>query len=133
RALLGTDVQLYFKTAGDARKLTPVAEDHLLRICEEAVTNAVKHAHPAQVEVHLEYASEELQLRIRDDGCGFDPNRPRELNNGHFGLIGIHERVKSIAGKICLRSQPGWGTEIRVTVPLPELPRSAGSPIAQAG
>jgi signal transduction histidine kinase len=118
RALQGTDIQLCFKTVGDARKMTPAAEDYLLRICEEAVTNAAKHARPAQVEVHLEYASHELQLRIRDDGCGFDPNGLDAVKNGHFGLIGIRERVKSLAGKMSLSSQPGCGTEIRVTVPL---------------
>jgi signal transduction histidine kinase len=118
RALQGTDIQLCFTTVGDVRKMTPVAEDYLLRICEEAVTNAVKHARPAQVQVHLEYASQELQLRIRDDGCGFDPSELDAVKSGHFGLIGIRERVKSLAGKISLRSQPGCGTEIRVTVPL---------------
>jgi signal transduction histidine kinase len=119
RALQGTDIQLCFKAVGDARKMTPATEDHLLRICEEAVTNAVKHARPAQVEVHLEYATHELQLRIRDDGRGFDPNGLDAVKNGHFGLIGICERVKSLEGNMSLRSQPGCGTEIRVTVPLP--------------
>jgi signal transduction histidine kinase len=118
RALQGTGIKFHFKTSGDARKMSAAAEDHLLRICEEAVINAVKHARPVQVEVHLEYSSHELQLRIRDDGCGFNLNG-LAIKNGHFGLVGIRERVKSLAGNISLKSQPGSGAEISVTIPLP--------------
>jgi signal transduction histidine kinase len=119
RALQGTGVPLRLSTNGAAPKSAPAIEDNLLRICEEAVTNAVKHAHPTEVEVNLEYDSNELRLRIRDDGCGFDPGGPDGVKAGHFGLVGMRERAKSMAGALSLKSQPGQGTEILVTVRLP--------------
>jgi signal transduction histidine kinase len=119
RALHGTGIPLRFTTNGQAHIRVQKVEDNLLRICEEAVTNAVKHAQPKQVEVNLDYASNELRLRVRDDGCGFDPAGPDGAKSAHFGLVGIRERVKSIGGDLSLRSQLERGTEIHVTVPLP--------------
>jgi signal transduction histidine kinase len=119
RALQGTGIRLHFATTGSPNKPAPAVEDNLLRICEEAVVNAVKHAHPTQVEVDLNYSPAELRLRIRDDGVGFNSSGPDGSKNGHFGLVGIRERVKSIAGNLSLSSQPGQGTEIQVRVPLP--------------
>jgi len=117
RALQGTGIRLHFTTSGAASKPAPAAEDNLLRICEEAVVNAVKHAHPTQVEIDLNFSPAELRLRIRDDGCGFNPNGPNASKDEHFGLVGIRERVKSIDGQLFLNSRPGAGTEIAVTVP----------------
>ncbi len=118
RALQNTSIALRFTTRGAERQLTPGIEDNLLRISEEAVTNAVKHADPTEVEVALEYTAKELRLRIRDNGRGFDPHGPNGSKNGHFGLVGIRERAKVLAGNLSLDSQPGGGTEIAVTVNL---------------
>ncbi len=116
RALQGTGILLDFTTRGEAFDLSPDIEDNFLRICEEAVTNAVKHANPATVEVTLEYLEGELRLRVRDHGCGFDPNTPNGAKDGHFGLVGIQERARRLGGHISLNSQPGRGTEILVTL-----------------
>lgn len=116
RALRGTGIPLRFSTYGIVYKLAPEIEDNFLRICEEAVTNAVKHANPAEVEVTLEYSARELRLQVQDDGCGFDLDGPDGKKTGHFGLVGIRERVKSLAGNLSLSSQLGEGTEILVTV-----------------
>lgn len=118
RAVQGTSVQLQFATCGDACKPPEAIEDNLLRICEEAATNAVRHARPTSVEVKLEYAPGELRLFIRDDGCGFNPQGPEASRDGHFGLVGMRERVDSIGGRLSLISQPGQGTEVSVTVRL---------------
>jgi len=117
RALQGTNIQLHLTTNGAAFKPAQGIEDNFLRICEEAVTNAVKHPCPRQVEVNLEYTPQELRLRIRDNGCGFDPRGPNGTKEGHFGLVGIQERAKSVGGNASLHSEPGQGTEILVTVP----------------
>lgn len=119
RALEGTDIRLRFATVGDYYEIHQEAEDNLLRICEEAITNAVRHAGPTEIEVTLECISTELRLRIRDNGCGFDLLRPNGSQNGHFGLVGLRERTKKIAGKLSLSSSPGEGTEVLVTVDLP--------------
>jgi signal transduction histidine kinase len=116
RALQGTDIQLHFMSNGTARTLAPIVESNLLRICEEAVANAAKHARPTQVEVTLEFNSKDVQLRIRDNGCGFDPKSGGNSADGHFGLVGMQERAKTMAGRFSLNSRPGAGTEIVVTV-----------------
>jgi signal transduction histidine kinase/ligand-binding sensor domain-containing protein len=116
RLLAGAQIQLNFSVEGVARKLEPVVEDNLLRICEEAITNTVKHANASTVQVKLEFGRNEVSLHIRDNGCGFDPQGPERSKSGHFGLVGIQERVESLAGKVSLSSHPGEGTEIRVSV-----------------
>jgi signal transduction histidine kinase len=118
RAIQGSGIRLYFRTSGAARKLPEAVEDNLLRICEEGVANAAMHARPTKVEVVLEYTSNQLRLRVRDDGCGFDPGGLDGAMDGHFGLMGIRDRAKSMGGSLTLNSKPGHGTEIIVTVRL---------------
>lgn len=120
RALQGTGTELEIATSGVACKLLPEIEDNLLRMCEEAVTNAVKHGCPTRVNVALEYTSDEIRLRVRDNGCGFDPQGSAGRKEGHFGLVGINERVKSLGGKLSLNSQPGQGTELLISIRLCE-------------
>jgi signal transduction histidine kinase len=117
RALEGTGIRLSFSVEGANRKIQHDAEGNLLRICEEAVANAVKHAHPTQVEVNLQFNAKELQLRVRDNGCGFNPGGPDGSKAGHFGLVGIRERASSLAGHVSLNSLPDQGTELIVRVP----------------
>jgi signal transduction histidine kinase len=116
RAVQGTGISLRFTTYGTPYKVAPEIEDNFLRICEEAVTNAVKHANPDEVEVALEYTARELRLQIRDDGRGFNLDGQEANKNGHFGLIGIRERTKRLMGDLSLSSQPGQGTEIIIAL-----------------
>lgn len=115
-ALAATEIQLLFSTTGTPRPIEPIMEDNLLRIGLEAVTNAVKHARPTRVEIGLHFDPKEIRLRIYDDGCGFNPQGSAAAKFGHFGLIGIQERVKSLDGQLTLNSRPGQGTEIIVIV-----------------
>jgi signal transduction histidine kinase len=116
RLLEGSGIQLNFSVDGVRRRLPPIVEDNLLRICEEAIVNAVKHANPTQVQVNLEFNAKQIRLRVWDDGCGFNPQATEGSKAGHFGLVGIQERVRSISGSLSLNSQPSKGTEIIVTV-----------------
>jgi len=117
RALQGTGIRWNFSVEGTSRDLEHDIEGNLLRICEEAVANAVKHAHSTQVEVNLQYSAKELQLRIRDNGCGFHPDASDGAKAGHFGIVGICERVKALAGNVAFNSRPGQGTEVIVRLP----------------
>jgi len=81
------------------------------------LANAVKHAHPTRVEVVVDFASKEVQLQIRDDGCGFEPASWEVSKRGHFGLLGIKERVASVFGMHSVDSAPGRGTRLLVTIP----------------
>jgi signal transduction histidine kinase len=107
------------KIRGVPRPLSPVAVKNLLRIFQEAVANAIKHANATRVEAELEFDGDRLTLRVRDDGCGFDADQTIPLYMDHYGLIGMRERAIRIGGRLTLNSRPGEGTEIVVQVPLP--------------
>jgi len=98
--------------------LEPTIRQNLLRIAQEAITNAVKHAGASRINVVLRAAAESIALSIIDDGAGFDPVIGRKIN-GHFGLRGIHARAKSLKANLQIESSPGQGTCVKVTVPLP--------------
>jgi two-component system NarL family sensor kinase len=79
------------------------------------LANIARHAGAKQVDLKLVITPEQLQLTIEDDGQGFDPT---QVSQGHFGLIGLNERVKLLGGKVQLESYPGAGVRVEVTLPL---------------
>lgn len=88
----------------------------LYRVTQEAVRNAVQHADPTRVSVRLrEDGDGWLELAVRDDGTGFDPDVVAE--GDRYGLVGMRERIGAVGGEIELRSAPGRGTEVRARVP----------------
>ncbi len=91
-------------------------QHHLLRIAQEAITNAVKHAHARRVDVTLQVDQGAVKLTVRDDGCGFDLPSSRQIE-GHFGLRGLETRARSIHAELRIASTPGAGTTIQVFVP----------------
>lgn len=115
---LAAALQTRIEVIGAPRKLNPAMERNLLRIFQEALTNAVKHAHARSVDVELKFAPHCLALRIRDDGRGFDPESLNPAGSGHYGLIGMRERAERIGGHLTLNSRPGEGTELLVEVPI---------------
>ena len=105
--------------------LEPAVQHNLLRIAQEAITNAVKHANATRIDVTLQPQSDAVLLTIMDDGSGFDP-AIRSRAEGHFGLRGIRTRARSIRAELRVKSAPGTGTTIQVSVPLPHpLPYEA--------
>jgi signal transduction histidine kinase len=105
-----------FAVEGTPRRLPGQVELNLLRIGQEAVTNALKHAQAKQIRVRLEFGPAKVTLSVQDDGVGFDTGKATTLAGGHFGLLGMRERAERINGEFRLRSEPGQGTEIEVTV-----------------
>jgi PAS domain S-box-containing protein len=100
----------------DARVvLEPGAEEHLYRVAQEAIHNAVKHARPNQIEVTLERTAAGLRLEVRDDGSGFDARHGRP---GHIGLQTMAERVAALHGELAIESSAGDGTAVVAQVPL---------------
>ena len=97
------------------------------RIVQEAVTNALRHAAPRDLRVHLDRRADRLALRVSDDGRGFDVDVRLEgaAAAGHLGVVGMRERVRAHGGGFRLRSQPGAGTTIEVELPLAQPPRRA--------
>ncbi len=114
----GSAVDVEVDVRGDVRTLSEDVEHNLLRIAQEAVTNALKHAHSSKITVRLLGSDRNLTLRVSDNGCGFEPEDAFVGMGGHFGLIGIRERAERIGGELRLESQPGGGTQVEVSVPL---------------
>jgi signal transduction histidine kinase len=114
----GLAVEARFQTAGQSRRLAPLAENALLHLGQEALTNAVTHAHAKRIEARLEFGEKHVRLFVKDDGCGFNPGEPSR-NGGGFGLLGMRERVERLHGELLVTSSPGSGTEISVTIPAP--------------
>ncbi len=81
----------------------------LYRLCQEALNNIAKHASAKQVWIMLHFDAGLVTLRIRDDGCGFDPE---DVPSGHYGLSMMRERAKAIGADLSIDSQPGYGSEI---------------------
>ena len=106
------------KISGTYRPIAPKTEAELLRIAQEAVNNAVRHAKPSQIEIVIRFGQRELQMTIQDDGCGFDgqPHPQSAGPAGHFGLSGMRERAEQIGGAFAIESAPGKGTQIQVNV-----------------
>ncbi|MDQ5978357.1 MAG: hypothetical protein QG602_1331, partial [Verrucomicrobiota bacterium] len=94
-------------------------QHNLLRIAQEAITNAVKHARAGHIGVTLHAEDNAVILSVTDDGCGFDV-ATGSRTEGHFGLRGIEARARSISAGLQISSAPGAGTTIQVTVALPK-------------
>jgi signal transduction histidine kinase len=88
----------------------------LLLLMQETVGNAIKHGGAEQVRVSLVYDTDFLEMRIDDDGCGFDPDEVPGPNEGHFGLESIRLRMKWLGGTVEVRSAPGEGTTVMCKV-----------------
>ena len=114
----GAGVVPSFTVAGRERALEPEIEHGLLRIAHEAVTNALRHAEALTITVDLTFQDDAVDLRVRDDGRGFDAGTPLDHSSGnHFGLVGILERAHAMGGELRLSSRPGEGTEIACRLP----------------
>jgi signal transduction histidine kinase len=103
---------------GDGADRAAVAERELevLRIAQEALHNAARHAAARRVVVHLNDHGPTLRLEVLDDGVGFDPGDP-ELRSRHLGLSSMEERARELGGKLQLSSVPGQGTRVSLEVP----------------
>jgi signal transduction histidine kinase len=85
------------------------------RVAQEALANVAQHANATEVWVSLRRSDDELQLRVRDNGLGFDAGGTSErIGYADLGLTGMAERVRQVAGRIDIRSSLGNGTEINV-------------------
>src|SRR5262249_15157613 len=100
------------------RRLGPQIEHQILRIGQEAILNATRHAKPESVRVLLRYEPNALVLRVADDGIGFDPARTAEGTTDHYGIITMRERTQQAGGEVTINSPPGRGTIVEARVPI---------------
>jgi signal transduction histidine kinase len=111
-------VRVAIQVSGSASQLPPATEHHLLRICQEALNNAFKHAEAKTIQITLSYSEKLVQLSVSDDGCGFAPDLVLTGNGKHFGLRNLRTRARKIKGRLEVISQPSKGTTIEVSVPI---------------
>ena len=99
---------------GTPRPLPPDHEAALLRIGQEALTNAARHGNATEIRQRLRYGNGWITLTVRDNGRGFDVST---MAGRGFGLTGMHERVAALGGSVSIDSHPGDGTEVSATLP----------------
>jgi signal transduction histidine kinase len=96
--------------------LNPEDEMNVYRIIQEAVNNAVRHARAKRIAIDFRSDGDDMAVTITDDGIGFDPGAS---NDRGLGLVGMHERGLILRSTLDIQSEPGRGTSVRLTVPLP--------------
>jgi len=115
--VIGQAVPITLTIDGSPYRLHPDLGLNLLRIAQESITNALRHAQAQTIQIHLSYSPQILQLTICDDGCGFEPQLP---SHG-FGLSGMQQRAARIGAVWHLATQAGQGTIITITLLNPEV------------
>ena len=121
---MGGGARVEVCTEGDVFPLSDMAAHALLRCAQESMTNAVSHGFATVIQVLLRFAADHVSLRVEDNGCGFDPALAPGMEEGHFGLQGMRERVKRLEGEFTLASQPGQGTQVDIRISLSSKERS---------
>ena len=113
----GREIDFRILEAGKVRPLDPNARDEVYRIGREALLNAFRHSGASHVEVEIEFARKGLRVAVRDDGRGIAPDFLSSGRDGHFGLVGMHERARSLGGRLRIWSREGGGTEVELAIP----------------
>ena len=108
-------------------RLSDNATHALLRIIRELVSNAIRHGHARTIRIAGSIENGQLLFSVRDDGCGFDPDTCPNVDQGHFGLQGIRERIKEFDGEIEIASAAGSGTRVEVRISIPHDDSTGGS------
>jgi len=113
-------VRVTFTTKGEARRLLPAHEMALYRIAQEAFTNIARYAQARAVQVATVFSATTFTLWVQDDGVGFTaPEHVGDLvQQGHYGLMGMHERAELIGARLTIDSAPNAGTRIEIYLPL---------------
>ncbi len=112
---------IHFEKRGSPRRMPAGHDIALYRIAQEALNNAWKHSEASQVWVSVGFEADSIILTVRDDGQGFvAPRHAADLSqNGHFGIMGMYERVSLIGAHLQIQSDPGLGTTVTVHALLP--------------
>ena len=103
-------------SAGPIDQLPQSVEEELLRIGQEAITNAARHARATSIQVDLRQEADSVRLHVRDNGCGFDVDAMWSSATGHYGLTGMQERAARAGGRVTVNSS-STGTHVEALVP----------------
>jgi signal transduction histidine kinase len=111
----GGSVEVETTRSGSPRPISPLVTDTLLRIGQESIANAVRHADPSRLQISLHWEQDAVRLAVRDNGIGF-------VKSGGllgFGLRGMRKRAADIGARLEIFSQPRAGTRVEVTAHIP--------------
>jgi signal transduction histidine kinase len=109
--------EIELRITGAARP-GPAAEENVLRIAQEALHNALKHAGPGRIELRMETRDGRLLVTVADSGAGFDPDEAG-LRSRRLGLTSMEERARALGGTLAISSTPGEGTTVTLELPCP--------------
>ncbi|HYE31208.1 MAG TPA: two-component regulator propeller domain-containing protein [Methylomirabilota bacterium] len=115
---------------GDERKLSRDLENHIFRVAQEALTNALRHGKPSAICLTLAYTPSQLRLRVEDDGRGF-PERKPSAAEGHYGLAGMQERAALMGARLLCSNLPAGGACVQLDVPLQAHRINPSKPLEQ--
>jgi len=111
-------VRFAVHVTGTPRSCESKVQTEVVRIAQEAVMNAVRHAHAKQVQLDVGFSERTLRLCVSDDGEGFGPAAVAGGGGRHYGLIGMQERAAEIGGRCTIQSTPGGGSQVVAEFPL---------------
>ncbi|HEX7621542.1 MAG TPA: sensor histidine kinase [Anaerolineales bacterium] len=115
---------------GEERPVASPVKIALFRIAQEALTNVIKHAQAKTAQVTLTYAEKSVQVRVTDDGRGFDMDATGSAKRVSWGLKGMEERTSLLGGKFEVQSRQGQGTTVEVSIPYLQEEANENSPSA---
>jgi signal transduction histidine kinase len=112
-------IKVDFKAAAGVEEQPGAIRDALFRVIQEALTNVTRHAKASRVRLVIRQTAKETVVTIADDGCGFTVLEVMVAAGAcRLGLLGMKERVEMVGGVFSVKSEPGKGTVVRVTVPV---------------
>jgi signal transduction histidine kinase len=117
RAVHDTSIRFAATVTGIPYRCTPKIENQLLRIGQEAVTNAVRHASASRIHLDVAFEARSVTLRVTDDGRGFEISQSVVDPEHHYGLTTMRERAEDLDGQFRLVSAAGRGTTVEAVVP----------------
>ena len=121
------DAELHIRFDGRRALLSDATAHALLNVVRELVANAVAHGGAKNVRIVGDIHADGMSLSVRDDGCGFDPEKRPGTGEGHFGIDGIKARLERIGGTLAIESSPGKGTKVAVDISMSRSSRSSQS------
>lgn len=117
-----SEIRTIVEVHGAYRAMPERTETELLRVAQEAVTNVVRHAAASKINIQLHFSRRRVKMTIADNGRGFSAEAP-SASDGHFGIVGMRERVEQMGGTINVSSKKGEGTQVQVEVAAGSEPR----------
>jgi signal transduction histidine kinase/ligand-binding sensor domain-containing protein len=119
KELIGdTPVRFTSAVVGSDVARPPKIDNQLLRIGQEAITNAVRHARARRIHLEITFSPDSVTLRVNDDGCGFEGDRNAVHGTDHYGLTTMKERAEESGGTFTISTGAGRGTSVEAVIPL---------------